>query len=151
MDNSIYQFEETRTVKSSGKFTPIPKGPHNESVMKNAEGNAKYKRKHSSEEERKMMELLDGQNVRYEFQKIVYIKSSGGFIKQYFIVDFFIPSRDVVIEMHGVPSKETLRFAGEKRAAIKKAYPLYTMIDWFSGDFSAYNKVKNLVSLLKGQ
>ena len=150
MNNGIYQFEESRTISSTKRFIPVTKGPHNESIVKSAEGNAKYKRKNPSELEKKMIELLDSQNIRYEFQKVIYIKSSGGFIKQYFIVDFFIHSRDVAIELHGVPSKETLKFAGEKKAAIKKAYPLYTVVDWFSEDFSSYNKIKQLISLLKG-
>lgn len=151
MDNSIYMFEKEKTGSSSKKFIPIPKGPHNENMVKNAEGNAKYKRKHPSELEKKMMEMLDNQGIRYEFQKIIYVKSSGGFIKQYFIVDFYIPQRDVIIELHGASSENTIKCASEKKATIKRAYPLYTVIDWFSMDFSIYIKQKRLINLIRGK
>jgi very-short-patch-repair endonuclease len=131
-------------------FIPIPKYEHNKNMVSSAEGNAKYARKHPSELEKKMKDLLDGSRIQYEFQKVIYIKSFGGFIKQYFIVDFFIPSRDIIIEVHGKPSEEQQKYASERKKAIKKAYPLYAIVDWYRADFNSYTKMKKLVDFLEG-
>ena len=149
--NSIYSLEESKTVsQSAGRFSPVPKKPHNSNMIKNAEGNAKYNRKNPSELERKMMEFLDSHSIRYEFQKIIYIKSSGGFIKQYFIVDFFISSRNIIIEVRSKKPSTPYQYDIEKRKAIKKAYPLWAVIDWYGCQFSSINDMKQLISQLKG-
>lgn len=149
--NSIYSFEESRTISQSAtKFTPVPKQPHNSNTIKNAEGKAKYNRKNPSELDRKMMDLLNSQNIRYEFQKVIYIKSSGGFIKQYYIVDFYIPSRDIIIDVRAKKPDVPYPYGVEKKRIIKKAYPLYTVLEWYGYQFGSVENMKQLVSLLKG-
>lgn len=80
--------------QTSTNFIPIPKDPHNKNIRKNAELCPSWL-------ERQMIEFLNNQKIKFEFQKIFYIRSSGGFIKQYYIADFYIPKKHIILEVDG--------------------------------------------------
>lgn len=132
-------------------FIPIPKGPHNKNVRNNAEGHAYEMRKNPSFLEKKMLELLDSWKVRYEFQKIIYIRSKGGFIKQYYIADFYIPQKHLIIEVDGKFHKEQAAFDEFRTKTIQKHYPKITVVRWESRDFNLYGSLKTLKNLVKGK
>jgi len=148
-DASYFQDKPKMNYSEEKEFIPVPKGPHNQHMVKNAEGNAKANRKNPSELDKKMMDLLSGQGVHYEYQKPVYIKSSGGFIKQYFIVDFWIPARNIIIEIRARKPNTPYKYDTDKQKAIKTAYPVYTIVEWYGENFSSLVKMKQLISLLK--
>lgn len=140
-------FDRSKTIRDTRTFTPIAKGPHNSNIVKSAESNAKAKREHPSEAEKKMMETLTAWKIYYEFQKPMYIKSSGGFIKQYYIVCLFIPSRNIILEVYGRHFKKSAaQLAREK--TLKKAFPLTARVEWYWEDFSSIEKLKMLRGLL---
>lgn len=54
-----------------------------------------------SELEKKMLEFLDNQHIPYDFQKIFYLKDKLGKIFQFFIADFYIKTKNLIIETDG--------------------------------------------------
>ena len=134
---------------SGRNFIPIPKGPHNKAVRNNAEGHAYNMRKNPSWLEKKMIELLDGWGIVYEFQKIFYMRSSGGFIKNYYIVDFYIPKKKIILEVDGKFHKEQAAFDEFRTRDIQKHYPKVRVVRWDSRDFHIYHNCKKLKELLK--
>ena len=150
-DASYFQ-DKPKTVYSGKKqFIPIPKGPHNEHLIQSAENNVRENKKHPTELDKQMMQFLKNHGIHYEYQKPIYIKSEGGFIKQYFIVDFWFPTRNIIMEVR--PSKPTVPYKSDnsRETIIKKAYPTYAIIYWYGSDFQSYTKMKQLISLLKPQ
>lgn len=130
-------------------FIPIPKGPHNKAVRNNAEGHAYNMRKNPSWLEKKMIELLDSWGIVYEFQKIFYMRSSGGFIKNYYIADFYIPKKKIILEVDGKFHKEQAAFDEFRTRDIQKHYPKVRVVRWDSRDFHIYYNCKKLKELLK--
>ena len=135
-----------RTVR---EFIPIPKEPHNTNMKNSAKGNATYMKKHPSWLEKKMMEFLDNQHIKYEFQKVFFIKSKGGFIKSYYIVDFYIPDKKVILEVDGQFHKEQKEYDDFRTRDIQKHYPKIQVIRWEARDFHSYVNMKTLLSLIK--
>jgi very-short-patch-repair endonuclease len=129
-------------------FIPVPKEPHNTNIMANAEKHATEMRKHPSWLESKMKDLLDSWNVNYEFQKIFYMKSKGGFIKNYYIVDFFIPKKNIALEIDGKFHQMQTKFDNFRTTDIKKHYPKVEVIRWVNSDFTCYPSLKKLRQLL---
>lgn len=129
-------------------FIPIPKGPHNKAVRNNAEGHAYNMRKNPSWLEKKMIELLDSWGIVYEFQKIFYMRSSGGFIKNYYIADFYIPKKKIILEVDGKFHKEQAAFDEFRTRDIQKHYPKVRVVRWDSRDFHIYYNCKKLKELL---
>ena len=141
MDNIYYS-------SGNSDFIPIPKGPHNKKVRNNAEGHAVEMRKNPSYLEKMMIELLDSWKVHYEFQKIIYIRSKGGFIKQYYIADFYIPKTHLIIEVDGSFHKEQTALDEFRTKNIQKHYPKITVARWEYKDFRIINSLKQLKKLV---
>ena len=134
---------------TNNNFSPIPKGPHNKRVKSNAEGHAYNMRKNPSYLEQKMIEFLDNQKINYEFQKIIYIKSKGGFIKNYYIADFYIPKKKIVLEVDGKFHKDQVAFDEYRTRNIQRHYPKIRVVRWEYNDFHSYVNMKKLVEILK--
>lgn len=131
------------------EFIPIPKEPHNTNMRNSAEKFANRMRINPSHLERDMMEFLDNHNIKYNFQKIYYIKSKGGFIKQYFIVDFYIPSKKIILETDGKFHKEQRKYDNLRSKMIQMNYPKVTIVRWNYSDFHSVTNMKKLLSILK--
>jgi very-short-patch-repair endonuclease len=134
---------------SSNTFIPIPKEPHNKNVRNNAEGHAYDMRKNPSYLEKQMIEFLDSHKIKYEFQKIFYIRSSGGFIKQYYIADFYIPKKHIIIEVDGKFHKDQTKLDNFRTWNIQKHYPKVRVIRWEYNDFHSYVNMKKLLEEIK--
>lgn len=143
LKNTIYVYEST------DNFIPIPKEPHNTNIRRNAKSHALDMKRNPSYLEKQMQEFLDNHSIGYEFQKIFYMKSKGGFIKNYYIVDFYIPKHKVIIETDGKFHKEQADFDAFRTKDIQKHYPGVRVIRWSSADFRSYIKMKQLVGLLR--
>lgn len=129
-------------------FIPIPKGPHNKAVRNNAEGHAYNMRKNPSWLEKKMIELLDSWGIVYEFQKIFYMRSSGGFIKNYYIADFYIPKKKIILEVDGKFHKEQAAFDEFRTRDIQKEYPMVDVVRFSWKDVNDRDKMECFIRTL---
>ena len=130
-------------------FIPVPKESHNTNIKRNAIDKAAQMRKHPSWLEQRMIDFLNNQKVKYTFQTIFYMKSKGGFIKNYYIADFYIPSKKVIIEVDGQFHKEQAEYDAYRTKDIQKHYPEITVVRWKTKDFNSYAHMKTLLLLIK--
>lgn len=134
--------------KSNNNFIPIPKGPHNQNVKKNAELHANEMKSNPSWLEKQMIEFLANHKIHFEFQKVFYIRSSGGFIKQYYIADFYIPKNHTIIEVDGKFHNDQVKLYNFRTWNIQKHYPKVRVVRWNANDFKSYNNMKILLQVL---
>lgn len=130
-------------------FIPIPKGPHNQNVRRNAELHAREMKSNPSWLEKQMIEFLTSHNIPFEFQKIFYIRSSGGFIKQYYIADFYIPKNHTILEVDGRFHNDQVKLDNLRTWNIQKHYPKVRVVRWESRDFHSYANMKKLLEVLR--
>ena len=74
---------------------------HNKEVKRSAEYRANQMKIWPSPLEEKMALFLTGNNILFETQKIFYIYADDGWINTYYIADFYIPSKKIIIEVDG--------------------------------------------------
>lgn len=98
--------------------------------------------------EKKMMEFLDSYLVEYEFQKPCYIYKDK-VIVQFFIWDFYIPSKNIIIETDGRFHEEQKEYDDYRTKTIQKHYPKVRVIRWNANDFKSYNNMKKLLDIIK--
>ena len=134
---------------NSNNFIPVPKEPHNQNIKKNAELYANEMKYKPSWLEKQMIEFLTNHEINFEFQKIFYIKSSGGFIKQYYIADFYIPKNHTILEVDGKFHNDQIKLDDNRTWNIQKHYPKVRVIRWNANDFKSYNNMKKLLDILK--
>ena len=118
--------------------------------MKNvAEKNAKKMMNNPSELEKRMQAFLNRQNILYDFQKIFYLKDRRGKIFQFFIADFYVPDKNIIVETDGKFHENQKEYDEWRTEAIQEYYPHTDVIRWKWGDFNSYTKMKDLLSRLK--
>lgn len=98
--------------------------------------------------EKKMQEFLDCHNIKYKFQKPCYIYKNK-VIVQFFILDFYIPTINIVIETDGKFHDNQKEYDNYRTESIKKIYPGIRIIRWRSDDFHSVTKMKKLLEILK--
>ena len=130
-------------------FIQISKGPHNKNVRKNAELHANEMRQKPSWLEKQMIEFLNNQKIKFEFQKIFYIRSSGGFIKQYYIADFYLPKKHIILETDGKFHRMQTKLDNIRTKTIQRHYPKVIVVRWNSEDFHSYTNMKKLLEIIK--
>lgn len=96
---------------------------HNREVVANAQARANEMISFPSPLEERMMEFLDENQVDYEFQKIFYIYDDDGWIKRYYIADFFIPERNTIIEVDGKFHDRHKQHDRDRTREIQQLYP----------------------------
>ena len=74
---------------------------HNKEVMDSARFRAEKMNIWPSPLEERMKEVLDISGIHYEQQKIFYIYADDGWIIRYYIADFYIPDKNIIIEVDG--------------------------------------------------
>lgn len=99
--------------------------------------------------EKKMQEFLENQNIHYEFQKILYIRNKDRYIRKFYIADFYIPTKNIIIETDGKFHDDQIKEDEYRTKEIQKHYPNMKIIRWRWNDFSSIQKMKELVQLLK--
>lgn len=127
----------------------LPKKENNKKLQDSAEVNAWWMRKNPSFLERMMLQFLDNNNIQYEFQKIFYIAGKNNYITRYFIADFYIPSKKVVIEMDGKFHKEQEKQDKRRTALIKDYYKKVKVIRMTYKDMNNPNKLRDLLTRIK--
>ena len=145
----LYKIKNTPKPKSKKALKKEQKTKaiinHNGGLRKKARGYAKDMRNEPSPLEKKMIEFLDYHNIRYEFQKIFYIKGKNKRINRFFIADFYIPSKNTILETDGKFHDNQKEYDDERTASIKKHYPNIQVIRWRFNDFRSPMKMKKLL------
>ena len=70
-----------------------------------------------------MQRVLDKHHIKYEFQKIFYIYADDGWITRYYIADFYIPNKKIIIEVDGKFHDEHRLHDKQRTKDIQKLYP----------------------------
>lgn len=118
---------------------------HNGDLRKRAKEYAEDMQNEPSPLEKKMIEFLDCHNIQYQFQKIFYIKGKDRKINRFFIADFYIPSRNVILETDGKFHDKQKEYDDARTKIIEKHYPNVHVIRWRFDDFNSPLKMRNLL------
>ena len=145
----LYSTSPLSKRKESKEKLRARRDSFNSWMIGTARKNAKTMRKEPSELEKKMQVFLDNQKIHYEFQKVLYIKNNNGFIWKYYIADFFIPKKGIIIETDGKFHDEQVKEDTERTVNIIKHCGDYRVIRWRWHDFESLSKIRNLISTLR--
>lgn len=122
---------------------------HNQEVRYSAEYRAGEMRIWPSPLEERMQVFLDKHSIQYEFQKIFYIYAEDGWIVRYYIADFYIPDRNIIIEVDGKFHKEHWLRDKERTKNIQEHYPDIVVLRYTWKDLSDENKMRGLLIRLR--
>ena len=123
------------------------KEKHNRKMTESAEYYAKNMKENPSYLEKIMMQFLDNNHIKYEFQKIYYIKKKQ-IIQRYFIVDFYIPHCNLVIEVDGKFHSNQIDYDNQRTKILKEHYSGLKIVRFTKDDFND-EKLGNLLLRLK--
>jgi very-short-patch-repair endonuclease len=118
---------------------------HNKEIKASAEYRAEEMKTWPSPLEERMKEFLDKNYVEYEFQKIFYICDKDGWIIRYYIADFYIPNRDVIIEVDGKFHDKQKQHDKNRTKTIKESYPDIEVLRYTWKDMSDEKKMDELL------
>ena len=123
-------------------------GTHNMEVMANAEYRANQMDTWPSPLEERMKEFLDRNDIKYESQKIFYIYADDGWIIRYYIADFFIPSKNIIIEVDGKFHDDHKQHDKIRTIEIQGQYPGVEVLRYKWKDLSDKEKMNSLLNRL---
>ena len=109
---------------------------HNKEVIANAVYRAEEMKSWPSPLEDKMKKFLDKHGIDYEEQKIFYIYDDDRWIVRYYIADFFIPEKDIIIEVDGKFHNEHKQKDKNRTRIIQENYPNIEVLRFASEDLS---------------
>lgn len=118
---------------------------HNMEVMEQARYRARQMDTWPSPLEERMKELLDRHYVEYESQKIFYIYADDGWIIRYYIADFYIPEKEVIIEVDGKFHDEHKLHDKNRTKEIQEQYPSIEVLRYRWKDLSDMDKMDDLL------
>ena len=118
---------------------------HNREMMASAQFRADEMKTWPSRLEERMKEFLDDMGVRYEFQKIFYIYADDGWIIRYYIADFYIPDKDIIIEVDGKFHNDQKLHDKNRTKTIQQHYPGVEVLRYTWGDLSDDSKMVELL------
>lgn len=107
--------------------------------------------------ERNFRSFLDRNFIKYEFQKIIYIRDCVGNIQKFYIADFYLPDMKLIIEVDGEYHKDLLQMEADlnREIDIKRAYPTINILridnektsnsSYIEGLIEGYKKTKELL------
>ena len=135
-----------RRVKKEVKTNAIKE--YNTKINKLSSQYADDMKNDLSELEQKMLDFLDRYNVIYEFQKVFNIKKKNEKIKKFYIADFFIPSKNLIIETDGAFHDQQIEKDEFRTKEIQAHYPNIKVLRWRWKDFYSYNRLKELLHIV---
>lgn len=106
--------------------------------------------------EKNFRSFLDRNFIKYEFQKVIYIRDLVGNIQKFYIADFYLPDIKLIIEVDGEYHKEASQTEADlnREIAIKRAYPNINILridnertsdpSYIEGLIEGYKKTKEL-------
>ena len=119
---------------------------HNKEVMANAEYRAAEMRYFPSPLEERMKLFLDRNGIRYETQKVFYIRANDGYILKYYIADFYIPHKEIIIEVDGKFHDQHRQHDKKRTKEIQKQYPMVRVLRYKWKDLSDKNIMNGLLA-----
>lgn len=122
---------------------------HNREIIAQAEYRAGEMTVFPSRLEEMMMEFLDSNGIGYEFQKIFYIYDDDGWIRRYFIADFFIPDRNIIIEVDGKFHGRHRQKDKDRTRIIQESYPDVQVLRYTWNDLSDDDVMRDLLWLIR--
>lgn len=135
---------------SSKKEKEKKKVLKNNSIMSEIADNYVERMKgNPSELEKRMQAFLNSFNINYEFQKVFSIKKKNGYILKFYIADFYIPSKNLIIETDGAFHDNQVEEDTARTTQIKENYPNVKVIRWRWHDFDSYSKMQNLLKEIR--
>lgn len=123
------------------------KEKRNKKMIQSAEFHAQNMKESPSYLEKMMMEFLNNHHIKYEFQKIYYIKKSHT-IQRYFIVDFYVPHANLIIETDGKFHNEQIDYDNQRTLIIKQHFGKIKVLRFNLDDFHN-GKLEELLLLVK--
>jgi very-short-patch-repair endonuclease len=96
---------------------------HNKEVTTKARYRAEEMKIWPSPLEERMLLCLDAYGIKYEFQKIFYIYADDGWIERYYISDFYVPDKKLIIEVDGKFHEEHKLHDKMRTKEIQEHYP----------------------------
>ncbi len=121
---------------------------HNKEVRYSAETRAAEMDMFPSPLEAKMKEFLCRNHVRFESQRIFYIYGENGWIMRYYIADFYIPGKEIIIEVDGKFHDQHKQHDKERTKIIQKQYPVEVLrYQW--KDLQDEKKMQELLDRIK--
>lgn len=118
---------------------------HNMELMEQAKYRARQMDTWPSPLEERMKEFLDRHYVEYESQKIFYIYADDGWIIRYYIADFYIPEKEVIIEVDGKFHDEHKLHDKNRTKDIQEQYPSIEVLRYRWKDLSDMDKMDDLL------
>lgn len=119
---------------------------HNQEIRQSAEYRAREMRYFPSPLEEKMQKFLDDNWINYDFQRIFYIYADDGWIVRYYIADFYVPERHIIIEVDGKKYHEHhSQHDKERTRTIQEHYPEVEVLRYTWKDMSDMGKMEELL------
>ena len=118
---------------------------HNREVIASANYRASQMDTWPSPLEERMKEFLDDNDIYYEAQKIFYIYAEDGWIIRYYIADFFVPDRNIIIEVDGKFHDDHKQHDKMRTREIQEQYPEVEVLRYRWKDLSDEGKMEDLL------
>lgn len=122
---------------------------HNREVIYQARCRAEEMNLWPSPLEEKMKSLLDDCGVIYESQRIFYIRAKDGWIIRYYIADFYIPDKAIIIEVDGKFHDKQQLHDKLRTRAIQEQYPEVSVLRYGWKDLEDKQKMTDLLWRIK--
>lgn len=142
------ELKEKMAVKKKDKERLLKQ--HNSSISGISKKYSTDMQENPSELEKRMKDFLDNKGITYDFQRVFNIKDSKGVIKKFFIADFYIPSKNLVIETDGKFHEDQADYDEIRTQILQHYYPNIKVLRWRWYDFQSLRKLKELTAILKG-
>lgn len=94
--------------------------------------------------EERMMSFLDNLGICYEFQKIFYIYADDGWIIRYYIADFYVPDKNIIIEVDGKFHDRQRLHDKHRTKMIQEHYPDVEVLRYTWNDLSDSDRMEEL-------
>lgn len=121
---------------------------HNKEVIRFATSRAEEMISFPSPLEERMISLLNKNNIFFEFQKIFYIRAKDGYIIRYYIADFYIPDRAIIIEVDGKFHDKHKLHDKQRTKDIQRQYPGIEVLRYKWKDVADEKKMEGLIRKL---
>ena len=121
---------------------------HNKEVIRAATSRAEEMIAFPSPLEERMISLLTKHHISFEFQKIFYIRAKDGYIIRYYIADFYIPDKAIIIEVDGKFHDKHKIHDKMRTRYIQESYSEVTVLRYKWADLSDEKKMGDLVNRL---
>ena len=117
---------------------------HNKEIIAQAEYRAGEMIAFPSKLEERMMSFLDDLGIHYEFQKIFYIYADDGWIIRYYIADFYVPDKNIIIEVDGKFHDRQRLHDKHRTKMIQEHYPDVEVLRYTWNDLSDSDRMDEL-------